>query len=69
MCRNCASNNQTKLGSEILVHFPGMKGIDTPAVLAFPKLVVCLDCGFTECTISEAELSLIRERGPRASAA
>jgi hypothetical protein len=39
-CRSCGSENETGLGSEINIHFPGLKGLDEPAVLAFPKLLV-----------------------------
>jgi hypothetical protein len=55
-CKSCASENQRDFGAEINIHFPGMQGIDKPAVWAFPKLTVCLDCGYTEFTIPETEL-------------
>ena len=55
-CRSCASEKQTEFGAEINIHFPGRKGLDKAALLVFPKLVVCLDCGFTEFTIPENEL-------------
>jgi hypothetical protein len=58
-CRSCGSENQTEFGAEINIHFPGRKGLDKPAVLVFPKLVVCLDCGFTQFTLPEAELRLL----------
>ncbi len=60
-CRSCGSENQTEFGAETNIHFPGRKGLDRPAVLAFPMLVVCLDCGFTEFTIAETELRLLGE--------
>ena len=60
-CRSCASNNQTKLGSEILVHFPGFKNAEKPTVMVFPRLVVCLDCGIGEFNVTEAELRLLRQ--------
>ena len=41
------------------IHFLGLKNIDKPAVLVFPELVVCLDCGATEFAIPEAELRLL----------
>lgn len=43
------------------IHFPGMKGLDKPTVWAFPKLLVCLDCGFTEFQVEESELRLLAE--------
>jgi hypothetical protein len=69
MCRSCGSNNQAKFGSEINIHFPHLKDLDKPAILVFPKTVVCLDCGFTEFTIPEAELRRLRERGTSSTAA
>ncbi len=38
-----------------------MKGLDKPTVWAFPKLLVCLDCGFTEFQVEESELRLLAE--------
>jgi hypothetical protein len=60
-CRSCGSVNQTELGAEINIHFPGRKGLDKPAVLVFPKLVVCLDCGLTQFTLPETELNQLRK--------
>jgi hypothetical protein len=55
-CRSCGLDKQKKFGVEINIHIPGMKNLDKPPVLVFPKLLVCLSCGFAECTISEYEL-------------
>jgi hypothetical protein len=60
-CKVCGSHNQTEFNAEINVHFPGLKNVDKPAVLVFPKLLLCLDCGFTEFTLSETELHLLDE--------
>jgi hypothetical protein len=65
-CRSCGSN-QTEYGAEINIHLP--KDRDKAAVLVFPKLVVCLDCGVAEFTIPEAELRLLGERGAASTAA
>jgi hypothetical protein len=58
-CRSCASENQTGFGAEINIHFSGWENLDKPAVLVFPKLLVCLDCGFTEFTLEETDLHLL----------
>jgi hypothetical protein len=69
-CRSCASSNQTQFGSEIFIHFSGLKNIDKPAVMVFPKIVVCLDCGVVaEFTIPGAELRRLVERGAASTAA
>jgi len=60
-CGSCGSQNQTEFGAEICIHFPGLKNLDKPAVLVFPKLVVCLNCGFAQFTLPETELRLLRE--------
>jgi hypothetical protein len=40
------------------IHFLGLKNIDKPTVWVFPKLLVCLGCGFTEFIIRDAERGL-----------
>jgi len=55
-CKSCRSDNQHKFGAEINIHFPGREGLDKPAVLVFPEVVVCFDCGVAQFTISEADL-------------
>ena len=52
-CRFCTSENQSNFPTEIAIHLPGL---DAPHLLLFPKIVVCLDCGFTEFSIPETEL-------------
>jgi len=58
-CKLCASHRQTKLGAEINLHFCGLENLDKPSVFVFPKISVCLDCGFSDFAIAEAELALI----------
>ena len=60
-CRSCQSDNLGKFSGEINIHFPGPKGLDKPTVWVFPKLLVCLDCGFVEFLIPEAELRQLAE--------
>jgi hypothetical protein len=36
-----------------------LKGLDKPIVWVFPKLAVCLHCGFTEFTLPERELKVL----------
>lgn len=58
-CLSCASSNQGEFTAEVNIHFPGLKNPDKPSVLAFPKLSVCLDCGFSRFVIAETELMLL----------
>ena len=60
-CKSCGSQNQTEFNAEINVHFSGLKNLDKPAVLVFPKFLLCLDCGFAEFTLREDELLLLDE--------
>jgi hypothetical protein len=41
------------------IHFPGLKNVNTAPVLVYPELLVCLDCGYAELTVPEAELALL----------
>lgn len=54
-CKSCHSGNQSQFSGEMGIHFLGLKNIDKPTVWIFPKLLVCLDCGFTEFVIRNAE--------------
>lgn len=38
------------------IHFPELDNLKKPPILAFSNLVICLDCGFVESTISDSEL-------------
>jgi hypothetical protein len=69
LCKSCASENQTECGTEIMIHLSGLKNLDKLPILVFPKLLICLDCGFTEFTISETQLRLLGERGVASAAA
>jgi hypothetical protein len=62
-CRSCASSNQSQFGSEILIHQSGLKNLSKPTVWTFPKLLICLDCGFMEGVVPEDELRLLGPRG------
>jgi len=47
------------------VHAPGLENVDKPVVLLFPRLLVCMDCGFAELTLAENELRLLgKDRAP-----
>jgi len=59
LCRRCNSNQTTRLGAEVNIHFAGLAGLDRPTVLVFPELVVCLQCRFVEFTLSERDLTLL----------
>ncbi len=55
-CQKCGSEQQSKFNAEINVHFPGHEGQDKVSILIFPEVLVCLNCGYAELTISNEEL-------------
>jgi hypothetical protein len=59
-CFSCRSENVKAFTSEINIHFPG-KANQTKSFLAYPKLLVCLDCGLADVLLSEDELRNLRE--------
>ena len=59
-CFSCRSENVKAFTSEINIHFPG-KANQTKSLLAYPKLLVCLDCGLADVLLSEDELRNLRE--------
>jgi hypothetical protein len=58
-CASCTSSHQAELGTEINIHVRGRKRIEDPGVLIFPRLLVCLDCGFSCFIASENELACL----------
>ena len=51
------------------IHFTGLAGLNKPIVWVFPKLLVCLNCGFTEFTVPERELQVLESETPEEGAA
>jgi hypothetical protein len=60
-CRQCCSANQGKFGIEMNIHFPGYEGLQKPSLWIFPEVMVCLDCGFAEFTVTEIERHQLAE--------
>ncbi len=63
-CVSCASGNQAEFPSEMIIHFDGLKNADNPGVWVFPKILVCLDCGFSQFSVPESDVALLA-RGTR----
>lgn len=61
-CRLCCSEHLGEFPAEMNIHFPGYEGLEKPTVWVFQRIVVCLDCGYTDLTIAEPELKAL-ERG------
>jgi len=60
-CKLCQSEHQSNLTAEVAIHFPGLKGLNKPIAWVFPKLLVCMNCGFTEFAIPETDLRRLVE--------
>jgi hypothetical protein len=60
-CRACRSVDQREFPAELNIHLPGPENFETPTVWAFPTLLVCLNCGFTEFFISNAEVRQLKK--------
>ena len=60
MCKQCASGELRDFNGELAIHFPGLEGLDKPIVWVFPKVRVCLGCGFGEFVIPDQQLGKLR---------
>jgi len=60
-CLSCRSVKQAELTAEMLIHFSGLKHLDKSSIWLFPKLLVCLDCGFSRFTVPENALASVAE--------
>ena len=67
-CASCASVNEAEFTAEMMIHFSGIRNIDRPGVLVFPKVSVCLDCGVSRFTIAEKERALLAADSPTVKA-
>jgi len=58
-----------EFSSELMIHFPGFEHLQNPGVLILPRMMVCLNCGFSQFKIRESEMALLasRPRKKRAS--
>ena len=57
-CKSCGSDTQDEFGAEINIHIPELRA---PAVLVFPQVVVCLQCGFAEFIVVESDLRVLAQ--------
>jgi len=61
-CELCQSGNQAEFSTEMMIHFSGLSNIEDPGILEFPKILVCLDCGFSRFVTPQVELARLRKR-------
>jgi predicted nucleic-acid-binding Zn-ribbon protein len=58
-CKSCGSENPVEFAAEMNLHFLRPKSAVKASVLLFPRLMICLNCGFSEFKVSESELHLL----------
>jgi hypothetical protein len=60
-CVLCASNNEVEFPAEMILHFPfsGLQDLNKNGVFIYPKVLVCLDCGFSRFTTRETEVAAL----------
>jgi hypothetical protein len=68
-CTACTSANQVEFPTEMAIHFPSRKNPGKPDVFVFPKVLLCLDCGFSQFTVPKMELRALRQGTARSTAA
>jgi hypothetical protein len=60
-CASCASGDLTEFTAEMNINLSGHKNLDKPGVLVFPKVWVCLECGFSRFTTPRTDLRLLAQ--------
>ena len=61
-CAMCSSANQADFTTEMMIHFSRLKHLTNPGLLIFPKVSICLDCGFSWFTVPKTELASLAGR-------
>ena len=60
-CRGCgASPAAHPFNGELALHFPGRDGLTRPIVWVFPRVLVCLQCGFAEFVVPDEQVQTLR---------
>lgn len=58
-CLSCKSENLAEFEAEMNIHLPSPDGLEKAGVWAFPKLMVCFNCGAARFAIADDELRLL----------
>ena len=59
-CFACSSENRQNFSGEFIVVFPGLQRLNLHPVYACQKMLVCLDCGYTELVVPEPQLEKLK---------
>ena len=60
-CKSCGSDKQYEFVTEMPVVSPKIEDLGKPLVWVFPRLFVCLTCGYAEFKVPEPELRILRD--------
>ena len=61
-CRSCGANPDVQsFKGEIALHFSGLDGLTKPIVWVFPRVLVCLNCGFAEFAVPDEQVKTLRD--------
>jgi len=61
-CRSCSASPEVQtFSAEVALHFQGLDGLNKPIVWVFPKVLVCLNCGFAEFAVPDQHVKTLRE--------
>jgi hypothetical protein len=63
-CSFCTSSRQAEFPAEVNIHRQGLRNADKPGIFVFPRVVVCLDCGFSTFMTPETELLQLAGAAP-----
>jgi hypothetical protein len=59
-CKACNSENLQRLDGEFTASLPTLKDLKVPPLYVCQRVLVCLDCGFTELVIPTSELRSLK---------
>ena len=60
-CQRCGASPAARpFNGELALHFPGLDGLTKPIVWVFPRVLVCLECGFAEFVVPDEQVRMLR---------
>ena len=59
-CAFRTSSKQKEFSAEVDIHFPDLRDVNERGVLVFPRLLICLDCGYSSFITPAPELARLR---------
>ena len=60
-CRSCASEKQQNFSGELSLAFLAIEKLKNDPVYVVQKILVCLNCGFAELIVPNAQLEQLKK--------